>query len=136
MNENYVTDEIAFELKDIGFDKKCTRAIYTGNTALNENQYMECLPSAAKNFNAENMCISIPLWQQTVDWFAEKFNIAIDTVSEDCNEADSGETEIFEWRIRDWNNIKLYYSDIEYITRYEARKAAIIKATEIIKNRQ
>jgi hypothetical protein len=77
MKEQFVTYEIAKLLKELGFNEPCMKYIYTGNTAVNIDTYHECLPRLAYYFNKEDMCISIPLWQQVIDWLREKYDYHI-----------------------------------------------------------
>jgi len=78
MKEQFVTLAIAKELKLLGFNEPCMIHVYTGNTAVNVDTYHECLPRLADDFNKIDMCISIPLWQQVLQWFREKHNFHIE----------------------------------------------------------
>ena len=73
MDKYYVTHDIAKVLKGIGFDIPCTRGVTADGLETNSVWGL--------NFNKipgaifVDGYISVPLWVQTLDWFAEKFDI-------------------------------------------------------------
>ena len=62
----------AFGLKELGFDEPCLTYIYIGDTGNNYNVPCAVLPSKAKNFNEDDLCISTPTYSQAFRWFREK----------------------------------------------------------------
>ena len=72
MEKEFVPYELAFRLKALGFDEPCCKYIYVGDTGNNIDQYLEVEPSKAKNYNADDLCISQPTFSQTFRWFREK----------------------------------------------------------------
>jgi len=72
MNKEFIPYEIAIELKQLGFDEPCFKYIYTGDTGNNVNTPCEVLPSKAKNYNEDDLCVSTPTYSQAFRWFREK----------------------------------------------------------------
>lgn len=77
MKHLFVPYELAVKLKENNFKETCFRFIYAGDTANNIDHDTYVLPSEGKDFNSEDMCMSIPLYQQVTDWFREKHHINI-----------------------------------------------------------
>lgn len=78
MELNFVTYEIALKLKKLGFDEECLRYWndYGGTATQNRFQLHFHIDTWAVNY------IEAPLWQQAIDWFAEKYDIHIvDTIN-------------------------------------------------------
>lgn len=77
MEDLFVPYEIALEMKLLEFDKPCCKYVYTGDTGTNCNRFEEVLPSKAKNYNAEDLCVSQPTFAQCFKFFREKYNLHI-----------------------------------------------------------
>lgn len=75
MEDLFVPFEIALEMKLLKFDKPCCKYVYTGDTGNNCNRFEEVLPSKAKNYNAEDLCVSQPTFAQCFKFFREKHGI-------------------------------------------------------------
>jgi hypothetical protein len=74
IDKEFVPYELALELKQLGFDEPCFKYIYTGDTGNNVNIPCEVVPSSAKNYNEDDLCVSTPTYSQTFRWFRTKFN--------------------------------------------------------------
>lgn len=129
MEDQFVTYEIALDLRELGFNEDCLGAFVTkdrGFSIVDTTTEFEL-----SNFlcQTENVVLA-PLWQQCLDWFREKHDIHIN----------------FESLVKDNNyvytfdvlytieTIKLFSCKMRYETFSEARKQAILKAIDIIKN--
>ena len=130
-NEMFVSYELATRLKEKGFDIPCIRLKNNiSNIEEEKNWY---------NWNDVDMFVSIPLYQQVVDWLDLKgYNISIKP--EYYYEGINWNWQIFwylpqeEWTEFLVNDGTMMYGDNgEYNTRLEATIAAIEKALELIK---
>lgn len=82
MEEQFVTYKIALKLKALGFDEEC----FGYYTPINKMYFMYLQISfgdstcAVRNsdFTKAIYTMSVPLWQQVVDWFREKYYIHIE----------------------------------------------------------
>jgi hypothetical protein len=82
MKGQFVTGVIGQQLKEKGFNEPCMANVYTGDTGNNIDRYCygAITPEgnvAYKDCNSYDMCYSLPLWQQVIDWFREKHFIDI-----------------------------------------------------------
>lgn len=75
MNKDFTLYPEASELKQLGFDEPCFKYIYTGDTGNNVNIPCEVLPSKAKNYNEDDLCVSTPTYSQAFRWFREKHGL-------------------------------------------------------------
>ena len=82
MKEQFVTYEIALELKYLGFNEKCFGSYETKDII--KEGYLLHYPFDGKLFSNQ---ILAPLWQQVEEWFREKYSICI--VYEDDNNVDN-----------------------------------------------
>ena len=73
VEKEFVPYEEALALKELGFDEPCFKYIYIGDTGVNVNHDLEVEPSKAKNFNSDDLCISIPTYSQAFRWIREKY---------------------------------------------------------------
>ena len=71
----FVPDEEALALKELGFSEPCYKYIYIGDTGNNIDLKLEVEPSEAENFNSESLCVSRPTFSQAFRWFREKYNL-------------------------------------------------------------
>jgi hypothetical protein len=69
---DFVPYELALELKQLGFDEPCFKYTYTGDTGNNVDIPCEVVPSSAKNYNEDDLCVSTPTYLQAFRWFREK----------------------------------------------------------------
>jgi len=142
LEKEFVTYEIAKELKELGFSKKCL-----GTYDYKQFIKMDYQSGEDYDINYAEDCDDIydylcPLYQQVIDWLIKEHNLFID---------------IFKWPVKyyindelqsprflfdidtynDYSDDWIYQSindDLKYKTYQEAREAAIIKCIEIIKN--
>jgi hypothetical protein len=75
MEKEFIPYELALELKQLGFNEPCFKYTYTGDTGNNVNIPCEVLPSKAKNYNEDGLCVSTPTFSQAFRWFREKHNL-------------------------------------------------------------
>jgi hypothetical protein len=87
MKEQFVPHELALKLKEKGFDGKCF-CFYRENGQVAEGSIcfglihnsLEGVYDYEKHQNPiRKTIVAAPLWQQVIDWFAEKHNIDIST---------------------------------------------------------
>jgi len=131
MKNQFVTPEIAFKLKGLGFNEECL-AYYLGNggfVALSQNKTY-FLTEKNSNFTDEfdlNNCV-IPLWQQVIDWLDFKGKIvSIKPVTTDGSVKYRYEISTKLIKPNEGAIIKEFGYD-SYKTYYEAREKAILKA--------
>jgi hypothetical protein len=72
---DFVPYELALELKQLGFDEPCFKYTYTGDTGNNVDIPCEVVPSSAKNYNEDDLCVSTPTYLQAFRWFRDKHNL-------------------------------------------------------------
>ncbi len=134
MEKEFVTYEIAVKLKELGFQEDCFKIIevedgiericvddsyskYRNNTGDKQLYFKNRFNSGGEYY------IAIPLWQQVIDWFREKYKIRI------CNIVNVHIESIF-------IVYELYNNQIiENTDFYIAREQAILKAIELIKQK-
>ena len=160
MEKQFVTHEIAKQLKRLGFDEECL-GIYCPELDIH---------NVGVNWNTNNIndikkeWCSAPLWQQVEDWFREKyrFHIEVLPISYSNNskiayfyqiDSDDPSTPIYDYQDKysevltaseqdvpgNYLNDALYDKnifemDFAYVTYQEAREKAILKAIELWKN--
>ena len=145
MKEQFVTYEIALKLKKLGFDEFCFAHYINGDlitkTAILKSSTMQYYQQ--NNINPSNQYkdkkCTAPLWQQVIDWFRNKYNLLIDSPKLD-------ELNIGKWSVKitslDKSTVLEEFVDQPYWRLYrcfrtyeEAREQAILKAIELIKNK-
>jgi hypothetical protein len=77
MEEEFIPHELAVKLKVLGFDRPCYAYIYTGDTGNNYDHYIEVKPSDAKDWNEDDLCVSLPTFPLAFRWFREKYDLFI-----------------------------------------------------------
>jgi len=133
MEKQFVTYDIALTLKELGFDEPCMARFEIRTNELTEvmspKLQMFVRTESQEEFSWQ-IC-SAPLWQQVIDWFMEKYDIIIN-VDMNCMENEGftfyvGNVKSRETIIEDesYGNVNSYY---------DARKEAILKTIELIKN--
>jgi hypothetical protein len=116
MKEQFVTYEIALELKELGFNEECL-FWYNPTSIINlEGQYWR----NSSNWLNSDQCTA-PLWQQVIDWLREKYDINID-IAKICNGSNNYHFAL---------NLTWEYIEGTY---YKMREQAILKAIELVKN--
>jgi hypothetical protein len=115
----------ALELKELGFDQPCLTYIYTGDTGNNVNRPCAVLPSKAKNFNEDDLCVSTPTYSQAFRWFREKYGLCIVIKPIDDKKLDLG-----------YNLTKNGLIMNAHLTYEEAELACIKELIEIVKNKR
>jgi hypothetical protein len=129
MKEQFVTYEIALKLKELGFNEECLCGWEIGyqnipylHSPHNKNTFG--IPNFKKYCHSNKHIIQAPLWQQVIDWLREEYNINIK----------------FEPTTQDKHDIFInfnigweFYKALPY---YEAREQAILKAIELINEKE
>jgi len=125
MNKEFVTFEIAKQLKEIGFDEYCLAFYYLNNPNLKYFYNISYILTETEYYKA-------PLWQQVIDWFRENYDIHINPIPYHRSNKIIG---YCIGKIENSSGKVLYLSDDNYPTYYEARKAGIERAIEILKEK-
>lgn len=125
MKEQFCNYEISLKLKELGFDEECCGAYMirtNGDKAFSQIHFMK--PNYSK------WDVYVPLWQQVIDWFREKYNLAI-FIDMNCME-NTGYT----FYIGNLISRETIFENYENINTYsEAREQAILKCIELLKNK-
>lgn len=126
----------ARDLKDLGFAEVCFRYIYTGDTGNNVDIPCEVLPSKAKNYNGDDLCVSTPTYSQAFEFFEEKFKLFPTLHVDQTMEPKFGYSiaEFFEDEggFFDWKNIMSSYL---YYTRQESKLECLRELIKIVKEK-
>ena len=126
----------ARDLKDLGFAEVCFRYIYTGDTGNNADIPCEVLPSKAKNYNEDDLCVSTPTYSQAFEFFEEKFKLFPTLHVDQTMEPKFGYSiaEFFEDEggFFDWKNIMSSYL---YYTRQESKLECLRELIKIVKEK-
>jgi hypothetical protein len=125
MNKDFTLYPEAFELKQLVFNEPCLTYIYIGDTGNNYNVPCAVLPSKAKNFNEDDLCISTPTYSQAFRWFRDKHGLCIVIKPIDDKKLDLG-----------YNLLKNGLIMSEHLTYEEAELYCLRKLIEIVKNKQ
>jgi hypothetical protein len=137
MQKEIVLHPEAQDLKDLGFDEVCFRYIYTGDTGNNADIPCEVLPSKAKNYNEDDLCVSTPTYSQAFEFFEEKFKLFPTLHVDQTMEPKFGYSiaEFFEDEegLFDWKDIMSSYL---YYTRQESKLECLRELIKIAKNRK
>lgn len=137
MQEQFVTFEIASELKELGYDESCFGIF---DTAIQNKLCYGFSSEKGYTYNqftwkAKTQIILSPLWQQVIDWFRKTKKIDIQILR---NKPDYNEYKVEIYMINDNDTyLHLYIKDGDYIVWFssyeEAREQAILKAIELCK---
>jgi len=134
MEKQFVTYEIALILKELGFDEPCMARFKIRTNELTEvmSPKLQMFVRTESQEEFRWQMWSAPLWQQVIDWLIENYDIII-TVDMNCMEDEGftfyvGNIKSRETIIEDesYGNVNSYYN---------ARKEAILKTIESIKNK-
>lgn len=147
MEKQFVTYEIALKLKELGFDEECLACFQMHGYPISYHKLIiptwdeEYLQYETGMKDIVDTVIYAPLWQQAVDWLREKYLIDILILPQDKSVCDplplyfiaieSYKNELIEELFNSTNQLDL----LHYTSPDEARKAAILKAIEIIKQK-
>ena len=121
MQKQFVTYEIAKKLKELGFDEECfgyysySKKLFLGN--------------GKDAYNYKDI-ISAPLWQQAIDWIAEKYKIEIATTS--WKKEGTKDEIIWVYSIEPLGKPCLYGFKKIFPSKVEALKFAIEEALKLI----
>lgn len=118
MKEQFVSYNIAFKLKNLGFDEKCL-----GFYDIQTKDFVLDNTKDGIAYKFPEIFLAAPLWQQVIDWFREvklKEIVVWNYYTEGYYYAINGLTNELEQQLQD--------------TFYKAREQAILKALELIKN--
>lgn len=119
MKDQFVTYEIALRLKELGFSQTCF-AFYNSTREAGPVQLYSPDGGDFNNWNEKPHLISIPLWQQAIDWLRENYKI---NVGHDLMSLDPTYLVVTDEKTR----------FIHGKTDEQAREASILKALELIK---
>lgn len=72
MDKQFVTKELSFKLREIGFDEVCLGAWFENDSVPSKGYYLDQLMVEA--YGGKSLA---PLWQQAFDWFREKHGLYI-----------------------------------------------------------
>lgn len=130
MKNQFVSFEIAKQLKDLGFDKPCL-FMYDKcemfSTNLNSNQRF-----SGVNYNSSGYCCSAPLYQQVEEWLTKKYDIIIFITP--IKRYLYVRQYSFMWEIFEFPELSdANENNCGYTTALEARKQAILAAIKFIK---
>ena len=78
----FVPDEEALALKELGFNEPCCKYIYLGDTGNNLDLNLETEPSKSINFNSDSLCVSRPTFSQAFRWFRENYKLEPEVLSD------------------------------------------------------
>ena len=151
MEKQFVTYEIALKLKELGFDEECFGRFDICDTEeLQEIYEIEYFLTTINNyFNSGCKYIKVPIWQQVIDWFIDKYDIHISlepvykpqqfqnlmycyAISTKENFYGGIDDNLDNWiGLNDGGNM----FHIEN-SRYKAREQAILKAIELCQNKK
>lgn len=132
MKEQFVTHEIALELKKLGFDEPCF-GHFTKDMGLKIHIQFENIQKHYTNSKLlaleakyldmpKNRCAS-PLWQQAIDWVFEKLEINYPYLRIEMYSDGSGE-----WYHPADEGVK------SLTIMFDTKEEAVLKAIELIKN--
>jgi hypothetical protein len=134
IEKEFVSYEIASQLKEIGFDEECM------------GWYNPDLMVAAKNIKQQDLhweYYLAPLWQQVIDWFREEYGLEIAITSWENNIIPGRSESIsyilysganFKYNIYKYNPWHIFDSKYIFNTYHKAREQAILKAIEEYRN--
>jgi hypothetical protein len=74
-DKDFVPYEMALELKQIGFNERCYKYVFTWGEDDNAHDEHEFLPSQCERFNDNSFCISQPTYSQAFRWFREEYDL-------------------------------------------------------------
>lgn len=164
MIDQFVTYDIALKLKELGFDEECfgyytpmkewmmegtkfnpERHFHGCNWANSDNtMYFMYLQNSFgdrtrtvrnSSFTKAIHNISVPLWQQVIDWFREIHHLHINFMIEDSYDVND-KTWKFEILNTNWGGDKVVYTLYRgkgFKTFNEMRESAICKSIDLIK---
>lgn len=112
MIKEFVTYEIAKELKELGFNEECFGIYgrYSEEFALVQNAILLC--------KADPEVILAPLWQQVIEWFWDNYKIFVS-----------------HYLVPDRTNTILWVTKFEIEDYWSTKEQAILKAIELCKNK-
>ena len=131
-NSQFCTPQIAEKLREANFNEPCIAVIseHSDDEILYENYNFEQLLFK----NSESPEITLPLWQQIIDWFRVRYDIIIEPIVFNKGFIEDNKF-CYQYHIynRSDNPDFIYISPTEWKTFDEAREQAILKALELIK---
>ena len=126
-NKGFVTYDIACRLKEIGFTDECLGQYITEHAWIMDLSEGSFYMVKSINTKLEKMHCSAPTWEDTKEWFIEKYDLYID-IRKTPNKEYIVFVEDYIW-VTPKRDIKRY-SDYK-----EARTDAYLKAIQIVTNR-
>jgi hypothetical protein len=138
MEKQFVTNEIAFKLKKLEFDEPCIKMVLIGGAVGFSSKESGILQSPITNSQGGKYTITLPLWQQVIDWLDETYDISI-VVAKNSKEimeyvkikdpTIDVEKSLFRWHFVD------QVGQGTAPTALKAKENAILKAIESIENK-
>lgn len=136
IEEQFLTYELSYKLKELGFNDKCIGYYETQekNLVINYDNTVQLTEEQKKrpllyqqeitNLNLPQWAIAAPLWQQVIDWLREEKYIEIILIP----------SELLDTKVRSSGRIIINanYSNIDLNDYYITRIQAIKKAIEIM----
>jgi hypothetical protein len=128
MENNFVSYEIALELKELGFDEKCLAIYSNANRKTGLYTLKEFRLKLIKQYSQENKGVKAPLFQEVFDWFREKHKLhsTITSISQ----------ESWQWHITKPGESLGKVFDEDFYSYEEARLACLQKLIEICKEKK
>lgn len=130
MEEQFVTYPIALKMKEMGFIEECFGIYYYDGSF---NEYI----LEHKDTEGYSVCIPAPIWQQAIDWLREKKHLHVKFMIEDSDVFINKTWDFGIFNI-DWGGdkeVRYLIRASNYKTFEDAREASILKALEIIANK-
>ncbi len=121
MTKDFTPYDLAYELKQIGFDEYCL-GYYNIDPYLPNPTF-----NLVKPFDHE-WCLPAPLYQQAFRWFREKYDLQ-------CWIHDGGYVGKCCIKITGYNHDKFYFSSSEPMEYEEAELACLKKLIELVKQK-
>lgn len=125
MGNEFTNYKQSLRLKELGFNEPCFKYIYTGDTGINVDHYLDVEPSKAKDYNAMNLCISQPTFSQAFRFFRKNYYLFCGILTE-CSYG----SELHVYHITGVNQGDISKGD--FYTYEEAESACLDKLIEIV----
>lgn len=150
LQNQFVSYEIAKELKELGFDEECLAYFLNSydtadeldNIKFNEKNHIEFKIGSYKYLNIQDVLnssifIICPLYQQVIDWFREKHNLHLSFEEQPINYSnleEYGYSCFLRYAVAGIYSTWVYNKDNYWWNNYhKLREQAILKAIELIK---
>jgi len=138
MNKQFVTKDIAFKLKALGFNEPCMGFFKFNNDKLfYDSTIIRFRNNEDLNFFSDiTTRASAPLWSQVIDWFRTTYGLHITSTGDNDKSRFKYDGYVFEINRVDWSGLEPDEDNLVYTTimlDYEiAREEVINFALEIV----